>query len=87
MATARAIELNEKNLNFIANTGVISRADIQALYEAKVVPLKEPHYFVIDYTDANGEQQEWTATSFEFFNQNFRWTESPTAGFRHCRVL
>lgn len=81
-----AIEFTEKNLDVIANSGVISREDVQALYERIVTLLDEQRYFVIDYTDANGNHADWVAPTHEYFNEKFIWTESPKTGFRYCRL-
>lgn len=86
MTQPRAIAFTEKNLNIIANTGVISRADVQALYETTVSPLNEERYFIIDYTDANGNNYEWCAPTVEFFEEKLKFTEPPTSGFRYCKL-
>ena len=63
MTQSRAIEFTENNLDTIANTGVITRADAQALYESTVTLLTEERYFIIDYTDANGNVHDFDKTT------------------------
>ena len=88
MPQTRAIELTEENLDVIANSGVITRADVQALYESRVVYKKvnTPRVFIIDYVDAKGEICDWIAPTIEFFEENFRWTEPAKSGFRYCKL-
>lgn len=84
MPNTRAINLTRNNIPVIANSGVISIEDAQALYEQNE-PYFNTIYFVLDYPGPDGFVNEWTAISLEFFEDNFVWTESPRAGFRHCR--
>ena len=88
MTLTRAIELTEENIETIANSGVISLADAQALYEYYVVymTVNTPHMFIIDYVDISGEAHDWITLPIEVFEEEYRWTQSKKSGFRYCRL-
>lgn len=85
MNTFRAIPLTEENLDVIANSGEISREDVQALYESTVEsPQGRPRYFIPEYLEVDGTPPGWFAPSVEFFDKHFAWTEPPKTGFRYA---
>ena len=85
MTFNQAVPFIEENLKFIANTGVISLADVHALYETTVILDTKERYFMMLYTDREGAKHDWFAPTKEYFDEHFVWTERPKNGFRSCK--
>lgn len=86
MPQARAILFTEENLDIIANSGILPREDVQALYEDTTLYSSVQRYFVLDYTYPWGALTNWSSPFVETFEARYRWTEPSKPGFRHCTL-